>query len=145
MKIRPILPQEHEPAISLIWDTFLEFEAPDYSEQGVTTFHDFIFAENIFENIEFFGAFEDNDLRGVIASRNERKHICCFFVPATYQRQGIGTQLWKYLRDNSKASTITVNSSPFAVPVYHKLGFEDMSTEQLTDGMRYTPIQFTKR
>jgi Acetyltransferase (GNAT) family. len=144
MKMRLILPQERDQTISLIWDTFLEFEAPDYSEQGVTTFHDFIFDENIFENIEFFGAFEDEDLRGVIASRNEREHICCFFVPSTYQRQGIGTQLWDYLRDNSNASTITVNSSPFAVPVYHKLGFVDTRTEQLTDGMRYTPMKFTK-
>ena len=139
MKIRLILPQERHQAISLIWSTFLEFEAPDYSEQGVNTFHDFIFNEDIFENIEFFGAFEDNDLRGVIASRNERKHICCFFVPAIHQRHGIGKQLWEYLKTSSDASTITVNSSPFAIPVYHKLGFKDTNVEQLTDGMRYTP------
>lgn len=144
MKIRPLLPQEREQAISLIWNTFLEFEAPDYSTQGVETFHDFIFNERIFESIEFFGAFEDNDLNGVIASRNERRHICCFFVPAIYQRQGIGKSLWEHLRDASSASTITVNSSPFAVPIYHKLGFEDITTEQLTDGMRYTPMQFVR-
>ena len=144
MKIRPILPQEREQAISLIWSTFLEFEAPDYSDQGVKTFHDFIFDENIFKNIEFFGAFKNNDLRGVIASRNERGHICCFFVLASYQRQGIGRHLWEYLKDVSVTPIITVNSSPFAVPVYHKLGFVDTDIEQLTNGMRYTPMSFVK-
>ena len=34
------------------------------------------------------------------------------------------------------------NSSPYAVPVYHKLGFVDTDTEQLSDGMRYTPMKF---
>ncbi|EKC59921.1 hypothetical protein LEA_13136, partial [human gut metagenome] len=27
---------------------------------------------------------------------------------------------------------------------YHKLGFVDTDTEQLSDGMRYTPMQFIK-
>ena len=144
MKIRPISLQEHEQAISLIWNTFLEFEAPDYSDEGVETFHDFISNENLFENVEFFGAFEDNDLRGVIASRNERGHICCFFVHSSYQKQGIDRCLWEYLKNNSNTTAVTVNSSPFAVPVYHKLGFVDTDIEQLTDGMRYTPMRFVK-
>ena len=37
---------------------------------------------------------------------------------------------------------ITVNSSPYAVPVYRKLGFVETDTEQLADGMRYTPMKF---
>ena len=38
--------------------------------------------------------------------------------------KGIGKQLWEYLKENSSNDEFTVNSSPFAVPVYHKLGFE---------------------
>ena len=45
---------------------------------------------------------------------------------------------------NSEADRITVNSSPYAVPVYHKLGFSDTDTEQLADGMRYTLMKFEK-
>ena len=37
---------------------------------------------------------------------------------------------------------ITVNSSPYAVLVYRKLGFVETDTEQLADGMRYTPMKF---
>lgn len=36
---------------------------------------------------------------------------------------------------------ITVNSSSYAVPIYHKLGFGYTDVEQLTDGIRYTPMK----
>ena len=131
-------------AIDLIWQTFLQFEAPDYSEEGVKSFQDFIENKEIIKTLEFWGAYDEEELKGVIATNENRKHICCFFVKAQYQRQGIGRKLWDFLRENSSSKTITVNSSPYAVPVYHKLGFVDTDTEQLSDGMRYTPMQFIK-
>ena len=115
MEIRAIYPEEHEEALKLIWDTFLEFEAPDYSKQGVATFLNFISDVTIFEVVEFFVASENNELKGVIATRNNRSHVCCFFVSAKFQRQGIGGKLWEYLKNNSDSLVITVNSSPFAV------------------------------
>lgn len=63
-------------------------------------------------------------------------------MKARYQRQGIGRKLWDFLRENSPSNIITVNSSPYAVPIYHKLGFVDTDTEQLSDGMRYTPMKY---
>ena len=145
MDIRAIRTDELEKAINLIWDTFLEFEAPDYSELGVETFRAFISNDAILKELEFFGAFEDGILKGVIATLGERKHICCFFVSAKYHRQGIGKKLWEYIKANSSCSEITVNSSPFAVEIYHKLGFEDTDTEQITDGIIYTPMRFIKQ
>ena len=50
----------------------------------------------------------------------------------------------EYLKENSSNDEFTVNSSPFAVPVYHKLGFVDTNTEQLTDGIRYTPMKYMR-
>lgn len=61
-----------------------------------------------------------------------------------FNNEGIGRKLWDFLRENSLSKIITVNFSPYAVPVYHKLGFVDTDTEQLSDGMRYTPMQFIK-
>ena len=55
-----------------------------------------------------------------------------------YQKQGVGSKLLQLAKDN------TVNSSPYAVPVYHKLGFIDTDTEQLSDGIRYIPMKFEK-
>ena len=112
MKIQKIDVFGIDEAIELIWETFLKFEAPDYSSEGV------------------------------IATRNDRKHICCFFVKEQFQRQGIGRKLWEYIKNNSPHNIITVNSSPYAVPVYHKLGFTDTDTEQLKDGIRYTPMKY---
>ena len=144
MEIRTILKKERESVIKLIWETFLMFEAPDYSEEGIETFRLFIFNDDLFENTEFFAAFDGKVMKGIIATRDNRKHISCFFVYAEYQKQGIGRKLWDYVRDNSCASLITVNSSPFAVPIYRRLGFTTLDTERLTDGIRYTPMCFSK-
>ena len=40
-------------ALSLIWETFLQFEAPDYSDEGVKSFRDFIENEDIVASLEF--------------------------------------------------------------------------------------------
>lgn len=101
-------------------------------------------SKEIVKTLEFWGAYDEERLKGVIATNENRKHICCFFVKAQYQRQGIGRKLWNFLRENSSSKTITVNSSPYAVPVYHKLGFIDTDTEQLSDGIRYIPMKFEK-
>lgn len=144
MEIRKIDNEQTTNAIQLIWTTFLQFEAPDYSDEGVQSFRRFIENKDILKTLEYFGAYENSELKGIIATKNNRKHICCFFVKAKYHRQGIGRRLWEYILNNSKNEEFTVNSSPYAVPVYHKLGFVDTDSEQLTDGMRYTPMKFKR-
>lgn len=144
MEIKEIEKDQIPKAIDLIWTTFLQFEAPDYSDEGIQSFKDFIENKEIINTLEFWGAYDNQKLKGVIATNENRKHICCFFVEAQYQRQGIGRKLWEYLLENSQKEVITVNSSPYAVPVYHKLGFVDTNTEQLSDGMRYTPMKYQR-
>ena len=144
MEIRRIGNVQIPEAIALIWTTFLQFEAPDYSDEGVQSFRNFIEDKAILRTLEFFGAYENEELRGVIATKDSRKHICCFFVKAQYHRQGIGRRLWEYILTHSENKKFTVNSSPYAVPIYHKLGFVDTDSEQLTDGIRYTPMKFQR-
>jgi len=64
----------------------LQFEAPEYSDEGIQSFRDFIKNEAIIKRLEFWGAYEE--LRGVIALRENREHICFFFVKAEYHRLG---------------------------------------------------------
>ncbi|MDO4169932.1 MAG: GNAT family N-acetyltransferase [Lachnospiraceae bacterium] len=111
---------------SKIKEMFLQFEAPDYSDEGIKSFQDFIKNEEIVKSLEFFGAYDNDELKGVIAVNENRRHICCFFVKALYHRQGIGKMLWEHILNNSSNMVFTVNSSPYAVPVYHKLGFVSM-------------------
>ena len=111
MEIRQLEPFEIDEAITLIWEVFLQFEAPDYSDEGIQSFKDFIENDEILKTLEFFGAYEQDELKGVIATSENRKHICCFFVKAKYHRQGIGRTLWEYLLNHSERNVFTVNSS----------------------------------
>lgn len=98
MIVRQIGAGEIAPAIQLIWDTFLQFEAPDYSNEGVRAFRSFIENREIVASLEFFGAYENGQLRGVLATNAHRRHICCFFVDARFHRQGsagnYGSSFW---------------------------------------------------
>ena len=144
MEIKEIEKAQIPKAIDLIWTTFLQFEAPDYSEEVVQSFKYFIEDKKMISTLEFWGAYDNRELKGVIATNENRRHICCFFVKAQYHRQGIGRKLWEYLLANCRNEMITVNSSPYAVPIYHKLGFVDTDVEQLSDGMRYTPMKYER-
>ena len=57
-----------------------------------------------------------------------------------YHRKGIGRLLFEKACSDNISGTITVNSSPYAIEVYHNLGFADTDIEQVTDGLRYTPM-----
>ena len=87
MEIRTIDNEQTADAVALIWTTFLQFEAPDYSDEGIQSFRNFIEDKAILKSLEFFGACENEELKGIIATNDNRKHICCFFVKAQYRRQ----------------------------------------------------------
>lgn len=36
---------------------------------------------------------------------------------------------------------MTVNSSHYAIPIYHRFGFHDTDQEQMQDGIRFTPME----
>lgn len=140
--VRPISSTD-PTAMALIRRTFLRFEAPDYSEEGVKSFLSFLENTEQMMELSMFGAYVDGELTGVIAANKGFSHICLFFVDEPYQRRGIGRRLLEQMLCYSCTNRITVNSSPYAVEIYHRLGFRNLSEEQLTDGIRYTPMEFT--
>lgn len=144
MTVEKLGPERIEDALRLIWETFLQFVAPDYSEEGVRAFRDFIEDRKTVEALEFFGAYEGGELAGTLAVSEGRRHICCFFVAARRQGRGIGRALYEHLLQNSANSVYTVNSSPYAVEIYRRLGFAALSGEQLADGMRFTPMEYVR-
>lgn len=144
MEIKKLIQAEKADAMHLVWEVFLEFEAPDYMEEGINTFRDFINDENQINNLEMYGAYEKGNLSGVIATRNEGSHIALFFVDREYHRQGIGRKLFEAVLRNSASKMITVHSSPYAREIYHKLGFTDTDAEQTKDGIRYIPMKYQK-
>jgi GNAT superfamily N-acetyltransferase len=141
MEIRKLAQDEKADAMQLASDVFMEFEAPDYAEEGIDTFREFIHNADAINGLEIYGAYEEGNLTGIIATRNEGSHIALFFVRKEYHRQGIGRKLFEAV---VKSSTSEVNSSPYAVEIYHKLGFTDTNVEQTDKGIRYTPMKYQK-
>ena len=119
-------------------------EAPDYSEEGIAEFYKSIHDEGYLSKLRMYGAFMENRLVGVIATRSEGAHIALFFVKGEYHGRGIGSQLFKTVLQMCPAGSMTVNSSPYAVPIYHHLGFHDMDKEQAVNGLRFTPMEWRR-
>ena len=143
MEIRKLNNQEVPEAMKLAWEVFQEFEAPDYPAEGIRTFKAFLDEQEKNLSIEIFGAFEEDLLVGIIATRSQGSHIALFFVKKEFHRQGIGRKLFEHIAPLCNNHFITVNSSPYAAPVYRKLGFLDTDGEQLTDGLRYIPMKYS--
>ena len=140
LSIKKLNRDETQNALCLVWNVFLEYEAPDYTQEGIETFYKSIHDENYLSMLSVYGAFIGEELVGVIATRNGGKHIALFFVDGKHHRQGIGKQLF----DAVQVDEMTVNSSLYAVPVYHKLGFRDTGTEQAVNGVRFIPMELRR-
>ncbi len=147
-EIRHLRRGEWDMAMQLAWDTFLVYEAPEYAPEGVKQFHEFVKSDelrNMFVLGEYraWGAFDKDDVMTGILGVRKHWHISLLFVEPRLHHQGIASDLLKTAFAEAAAEgvgTLTVNSSPYAVGFYHKLGFEDMDKEKVTDGIRYTPM-----
>ncbi|WP_312644137.1 GNAT family N-acetyltransferase [Hydrogenoanaerobacterium sp.] len=144
MLIEKIDADKRECALLLIEKTFMQYEAPDYSSEGVNSFKKILDDKGFIDGLEMLGAYIDSKLVGVIATKNSENHISLFFVDGNYHKQGIGKALFKQMLQSSAKNIITVNSSPYAVAVYACLGFVADCEEKLTDGIRYTPMTYIK-
>ena len=135
-----------EETIKVIETTFLKFEAPDYSEEGVGNFFKFANYESIKENLninmKMYVAKVNNEIVGVIGYR-DNSHINLLFVLEEYQHNGIARALYDLVIENCKNSgtkIVTVNSSPYAHNVYLKFGFIDNNQLQEVDGIKFYPM-----
>lgn len=141
MELKIIDNNNLKEALSLVLNVFMEFEAPVYSVEGINTFKDFLKSNQALDKMNFFGAYQNDKVVGVLATR-ELSHISLFFVKKEYQNKGIGKALFNFMLENTKSDKLTVNSSPYAVNIYEKLGFKKQSEEKLDDGIRYTPMLY---
>ena len=150
-QIRELCVYDIRNAIDLVWEVFEEFEAPEYSEEGIKSFRDFIEYNSILEkynnnNIFMYGCFDNNELLGIVAVR-EFKHICLLFVKKIFHNQGIAKNLFKFAIDKCKNISqypleITVNSSPYAVGFYHRMDFINTDEEQIVNGIKFIPMKY---
>ena len=140
--VRRLTKEEITVALELCWRVFLEFEAPEYSQEGIDHFRTSLEDQERIRKLTFYGAFDGDKLVGTLCMRAPQ-HIGGFFVDAAYHRRGIGRRLFEAMRQDYAKQEFTVNSSPYAVEVYRHLGFVPTGEEQTVDGLRFTPMQFS--
>ena len=133
--------------LGLVRDVFMEYEAPDYTEEGIEEFLRFL------DPVEITDMIEEDKMRiwvcdcggevvGMLAARKD--HINLLFVGGEHHRKGIARQLLEIMIDFYDPAEITVNSSPFAIEAYRRLGFIETGSEKQENGIRFTPMKWEK-
>ncbi len=150
LKTRPARSSDIEEICSVVEKAFDEFIAPGYSEEGVAAFKQYANASALaerFNNPELvaYVALCSAQIVGYIEMR-DHSHISLLAVDSGFHRQGIARRLWTLaqsavLEKYPDSAAFTVNSSPFAVPVYKRLGFVPVDEEQVKNGIRFIPMQ----
>lgn len=139
---------EEREISDLIQRVFGEFVAPAYVPEGVNYFLDYvrpaaIGTRNRDGRHVALCAKIDHRIIGVIEIRSWN-HICLLFVDKRHHKKGISRKLLQesiHLCRAKGSEWIDVNSSPFAVPVYERLGFVQTDAEQLRNGIRFVPMK----
>ncbi len=139
--IRQLSEREKASACDLAWKVFLKYEAPVYSQEGTDEFRATLDNPDLIGKMIFCGALENDKLVGMLATR-QPQHISLFFVNDAHQKKGLGRKLFEFMKQSYSKQEFTVYSSPYAVEVYEHLGFSPTDTEQLTNGIRYTPMKY---
>ena len=139
--VRRLDEQEIRDACRLMWAVFLQFESPEYPQEGIESFRASLEDRERLRSMAFYGAFDGDRLVGTLCMR-EPQHIGGFFVDARYQRRGIGRRLFDAMRRDYARQAFTVHASPCAVEVYRHLGFTPTGGEQTVNGLRFTPMRY---
>lgn len=140
MLINKLSREEIGEALPLIWNVFCEYEAVNYSESGKLAFWQAIHSADYLNELTAYGAFHEDKLIGIIATRKEGSHIALFFVDGQYHGCGVGRRLFEACMENNTNARITVNSSEYAVDIYKKLGFVPEDEMHKDGGIRYIPM-----
>jgi ribosomal protein S18 acetylase RimI-like enzyme len=145
----PLLYRQMEPGeVTAVYDVvarvFDKFVAPDYSAEGVQEFLKYARGLGGRSNHFVLLAVSQGTVAGMIEVRNN-EHISMLFVASEYQGRGISRALIDCALDSCRRDkpglvSVTVNSSPYAVPIYEKLGFHATGPEQAIHGLRFTPM-----
>lgn len=150
MIVRMLETEDIPAAVTLILEGYDKFVAHDYTPEGTVRFYEYASVEALTARLEGGNHFSmvavaDGELVGIIEMR-DFDHCTLFFVKARYHGKGIGRWLFEeaveYCRYNKpNLQTISVHSSPYAVPVYKRLGFEKTDTLQEENGIVYQPME----
>ncbi len=145
---RPMEPADADAVSRLILDSFGEFIAGEYSDEGRAEFARFVQPEAIVDrsrsNHFVLVALAGQRPAGVIELR-DNDHVSLLFVDSRFQRHGVARELLMRALSVARPAKpgldrVTVNSSRFGVPIYEKLGFRQTGPERTVNGIVFIPM-----
>jgi GNAT superfamily N-acetyltransferase len=148
LHIERAAPQDAEAISRLIHGLARAFTL-DPAGQGAEAFMRSIRAEAIrgfisAPNFAYFKGLLEGELAGVVAVR-DHSHLFHLFVDAKFQGCGIARALWAHARTGAETAgnpgRFTVNSTPVAVPVYERFGFQATGPRVEMNGIAYVPMR----
>lgn len=135
--------------MKMIWRTFLVYEGKEYTGEGIRSFFDFITDDRLYQmfrrgTYQLLIAEAQGEIVGA-ASLRGRNLLSLLFVKEEYHCRGIGSSLihmlCEYLQNEMGEHSIMVQSSPYAVNFYRKVGFVPTGEEEDYSGIRVTPME----
>lgn len=138
---------EEEKVCLLVEKILNEFVAPDYEDEGIKEFFKFANPTAMAERagsgrMMIIVAERGSDLVGIIEMA-DCDHIAMLFV--NLRGRGIAKNLITMAVEECRKrkpdlKRITVNSSPFAEPVYSRMGFRPTGPFQKKNGISFRPM-----
>ena len=139
---------EESAVCALVPRVFNEFVAPDYSDDGVEEFFKYVEPNSLLERSQedhfVLVALLLKEIVGMIEVR-VYSHISLLFVDKRFQRIGIGEELLRKSLEicfshKPGLLQVSVNSSPYAMEVYRRLGFRQKGPRQTVKGICFDPM-----
>jgi len=147
--IRAMAAADSDAVSGLILTLFDEFVAPEYSKKAGKTFRRQTRrqarCQELDEGEMRLVAVSNGELVGVIGAR-DLSHVHWLWVRKDWHRRGVASILMANViaevrRKRPDVVSITLNSSPFAIPVYLRLGFRITGEEFDQEGLICTPME----
>ena len=140
MKIRRATLDDADRITDLIHRCSEKHILPEFGLEGRATYlwshnHDAI--KTLVQTCAYWVAEKESRIIGVIGIQ-DRTHLYHLHVDPEFQKQGLGTRLWKTAQVRPQPR-MTVNASRFAVPFYENLGFV-LEGERNLNGVIYFPM-----
>lgn len=140
---------EEHAVCDLVRQIFNEFVAPDYGKEGIEEFFRFANPGAMEKRMQSDGfvlvACQANVLVGMLEFFPPDR-IAMFFVAVPHQ--GIGEKLLALAISRARVVnpdllTVTVHSSPYAEPIYLKMGFHKVGDVTTENGITYIPMELS--
>jgi len=148
MEIRDAKLEDAE-SISALINRVAHFFTLDPKGKGAERFLESISPEAIrsyvsSDDYDYIVALGSNNIVGVAAMK-DGTHLFHLFVAPEYQKKGLSILLWNTIQNITKSGKkeFTVNSTPYAVPVYEKFGFVASGTRTEKNGVAFVPMKKT--